>query len=281
LHRFRLQRPVDKQGILCSILLSYADTKSVRIITGIGPGRQSPNPQRRSLALLAVALTLAVPPAAADGPPTVVAADDLRLADGRGVRLAGVHVPPGDEAMAAVAGWLGQGALRLEPEPPPLDRHGRLRAQVRAAGGVWLQGELVRQGMAVVAPAADVPGAVIEELLGLERAARAAGRGLWATGAIGPWPAARVAAAPGAYVLVRGRVRGVARAQEFVYLNFGEDWRRDFTARAAARDAARFARQGLDLERLEGQEVLVRGHLLEANGPMIELVHLAQIEVMQ
>jgi hypothetical protein len=82
-------------------------------------------------------------------------------------------------------------------------------------------------------------------------------------------------------VLVRGRVRAVARAQEFVYLNFGEDWRRDFTVRAAARDAAGFARQGLDLEQLAGQEVLVRGPLFEANGPMIELVHPAQIEVMQ
>jgi micrococcal nuclease len=79
-------------------------------------------------------------------------------------------------------------------------------------------------------------------------------------------------------VLVRGRVRAVARAAEFVYLNFGEDWRRDFTVRADARDAARFARQGLDLERLE---IVVRGLLFEANGPMIELAHPAQIEVME
>jgi micrococcal nuclease len=276
-----VQRPVDKQGILCSILLSYADIGSVRIFTGIGPDRQSPNPRRRSLALLALALTLAAPPAAADGRPTVVAADELRLADGRGVRLAGVHVPPADEAMAALAGWLGQGSPSLEPEPPPLDRHGRLRAQVRTAGGIWLQGELVRQGMAVVAPMADVPAAALEELLGLERAARGEHRGLWATGASGPWPAARVAAEPGDYVLVRGRVRAVARAAEFVYLNFGEDWRRDFTVRADARDAARFARQGLDLERLEGREIVVRGLLFEANGPMIELAHPAQIEVME
>ena len=80
---------------------------------------------------------------------------------------------------------------------------------------------------------------------------------------------------------MRGRVRAVARAAEFVYLNFGEDWRRDFTVRADARDAARFARQGLDLERLEGREIVVRGLLFEANGPMIELAHPAQIEVME
>jgi hypothetical protein len=135
--------------------------------------------------------------------------------------------------------------------------------------------------MAVVAPVADVPAAALEELLGLERAARGEHRGLWATGASGPWPATRVAAEPGDYVLVRGRVRAVARAAEFVYLNFGEDWRRDFTVRADASDAARFARQGLDLERLEGREIVVRGLLFEANGPMIELAHPAQIEVME
>jgi hypothetical protein len=73
----------------------------------------------------------------------------------------------------------------------------------------------------------------------------------------------------------------VARAQQFVYLNFGRDWRRDFTVRAALPDARRFARQGLELDGLVGREILVRGHLLEANGPMIELVHPAQIEVVE
>ena len=120
-----------------------------------------------------------------------------RLADGRVVKLAGIELPASSdmaEAAAVAAAILATGPPVLEPEPAPLDRHGRLRVQLRGADGSWLQGELVQRGLALVAPAADVPGPVLAALLALEAAARAAGRGLWAGGRSGPWPAERVAA---------------------------------------------------------------------------------------
>lgn len=204
--------------------------------------------------------------------------EGLRLADGRRLRLAGILVLSPGEAGALLQGALGQ-ALRLDPPEPPLDRHGRLRAQAHGAG--WLQGELVRAGLAVVDPAPDVPDDALAALLALEREARAAGRGSWAKGGLGPFPAERVGAPAGAYALVRGRARAVASAGEFVYVNFGRDWRRDFTARVASGEARRLLRQGLDLGRLAGRDVIVRGWLLEANGPMIEVAHPAQIEVVE
>ncbi|MEK0081585.1 thermonuclease family protein [Benzoatithermus flavus] len=209
---------------------------------------------------------------------TLVGLQELRLDDGRCVRLAGVLVPPEAGPDTVLGAVLGQ-EVRLEPAAPPADRHGRLRAQVLGRG--WLQGELVRAGLAVVDPASDVPDATLAALLALEHEARAANRGVWARGEIGPFPAGRVEAPVGRYVLVRGRVQGVTRARAFVYVNFGRDWRRDFTVRADLEDARRFARQGLDLDRLVGRELLVRGWLLEANGPMIELEHPAQIEVVE
>jgi micrococcal nuclease len=214
-------------------------------------------------------------------------ADELRLVDGRRVRLAGIYVPPGPDgaddpaARDAIDGLIDGAPVTLESRPPPLDRHGRLRVQVHGADGAWLQGELVRRGLALAAPAPDVPDPLLAELLGLERAARAAKRGLWAGDDSGPWPAERVAAERGRYLLVRGRVRQVARAQDFVYLNFGEDWHHDFTVRAEARQADRFAKAGLDLQRLEGRTVEVRGLLFEANGPMIELAHPAQLVILE
>ena len=141
-------------------------------------------------------------------------ASELRLADGRRVRLAGIHIPSradGAEDPAprlALEALLGSAPATLPPEPLPLDRHGRLRVQLHAAGGAWLQGELVRRGLAVVAPAPDVLAPTLAELLGLERVARRAGQGIWGRAGSGPWPAERVAAARGRYVLVRGRVRG-------------------------------------------------------------------------
>jgi hypothetical protein len=123
--------------------------------------------------------------------------------------------------------------------------------------------------------------AALARLLTLERAARVAALGIWHEGAVGPWPAERVAAEPWTYVLVRGRVLAVARARGLVYLNYGRRWREDFTVKVEEATARRLARQGLDVNALEGRNLLVRGTLLLENGPMIELVHPAQIEVLE
>ena len=71
----------------------------------------------------------------------------------------------------------------------------------------------------------------------------------------------------------------VARAQGFVYLNFGRRWKEDFTLRAEEATAKRLARAGLDLMALEGRNVLARGVLFEQDGPMIEITHRDQVEV--
>ena len=223
------------------------------------------------LGLLAVAWA---PPAPAGD----VVSGDLTLADGRALRLAGIELDAsGRETLVELA----QGELVLQPALPPADRWGRLRAQARVAGGPWLQDELVRRGLAVVAPAEDVPEAEIEKLLVLERAARGARAGIWAGTAHGPWPAARVEAEPWRYVLVEGRVAKVARAQGFVYLNFGRRWKEDFTLRAEEGTARRLAKAGLDLLALEGRNILARGVLFEQDGPMIEITHRDQVEALE
>jgi micrococcal nuclease len=235
------------------------------------PHAQATPPVRAACLLVAAVLGLWGGPADAEEPALAAEAagpQELRLAGGRTVRLAGIWVEPadGEAALAALAGWLdGAAAVELGAEPARADRHGRLRAQARTRDGNWLQGELVRRGLAVA--------------LALERGGRLAALGVWAGGAVGPWPAGRVAAERGRYVLVSGRVREVARVQDQVYLNFGEDWRSDFTLRVEARRARAFAKAGLDLERLAGRNLVARGHLFETGGPMIELVHPAQIEV--
>ena len=221
-------------------------------------------------------LLAAVPAAVARAAEAALPADVVRLGDGRLVRLAGVEVPA--SRAGAVMG-VDLAGLATEPAAPRADRWGRLRAQVKGPGRRWVQGELVRAGDAVVAPAEDVPAGVLAELLALEKEARGARRGVWATAEAGPWPAARVTAAPGSYGLVEGRVVKAARAQGFVYLNFGRRWTEDFTARAEEADARRLAKGGLDLLKLEGRDLIVRGTLFEQGGPMVELAHPAQVEV--
>ena len=201
----------------------------------------------------------------------VATAQELRLADGRSAVLAGIVAidPPAPGIRVSL----------IDPQARSLDRHGRLRGQLRGPDGIWLQAAMVESGLAVVDPATDVAPDTLVELLRLERDARASRRGRWADRSLGPNPAEHVVAAPGAFVLVRGIVREVSRRYDLTYLDFGADWRRDFTVRAATKQLADFARDGLDVAGLVGKRILVRGWLFENAGPMVELAHRLQLEV--
>jgi endonuclease YncB( thermonuclease family) len=244
---------------------------------------------------LALALLWADPAGASaspspEGPVAVAevpAGDLLRLADGRIVRLAGIRLPPAaedalllaEEARAALSTLLDGQEVRLAAADAPYDRYGRLVAQIERADGLWLQGALLERGLAQVQTR---PGetARAPQMLAIERAARAARRGLWVNPAFQALEASQVAHAAGRFRIVRGEVVQVAPTERFVYLNFGADWRRDFTVRIAKEVARGLADAGLDVASLPGRRLEIRGVVLEAGGPLIELSHLEQMQVL-
>ncbi len=71
--------------------------------------------------------------------------------------------------------------------------------------------------------------------------------------------------------VVRGRV----------YLNFGADWKTDFTVTVAPRDRRLFDDAGIDPGAFAGARLRVRGWVKQYNGPMIEVTHPEQIEVLE
>jgi micrococcal nuclease len=208
----------------------------------------------------------------------------LELDDGRLVRLAGIRLPTGaaarDLARAedALAGLVERRVVRLELADPPRDRHGRLVAQLWRHDGLWLQGALLEQGLVQVQTR---PGetALAAEMAALEQAARSTRTGIWAHGRFAPRPAHQVGALVGSFQVVQGHVMRVEPTERYIYLNFGRDWRVDFTLRVARSSAPSFRDAGIDLEQLEGQDVEVRGYVLEAGGPLIELSHPEQIRL--
>ena len=212
----------------------------------------------------------------------VPGAERLELADGQSVRLAGIRVPPtaAEQARALLAELAADRTLRLGTGPAPLDRYGDLVAQVERADGLWLQGALLEQGPR---PGADPTrrGRARGGHAALEQAARAAGRGLWRQPALAPRPADQLADAVGSFQIVHGRVLRVAPTEHYVYLNFGHDWRSDFTLRLRRAELdASFARSPIDVLALAGRRVEVRGFVLDAGGPLIELSHPEQIQVL-
>ena len=216
------------------------------------------------------------------------------LDDGETVRLAGIQTPSRAEggaaspaaqlamdARQALAALVQGRRVGLALGDTRRDRYGRLRAHlVRTDDGAWIQGTLLAAGLARVHSLVD-DRAAVADMLAIERRARADRLGIWSQ------PHYRVRAASVAdaglrsFQLVEGRVRAAAVVRGRGYLNFGADWREDFTVSIAPRDRRRFEAAGIAVEDYEGRLVRVRGWVESFNGPMIEATHPEQIEVLE
>ena len=211
----------------------------------------------------------------------IVDPSTLRLAGGEVIRVAGVHVPQAQAlaAQQALRDEIGR-ARQILVGGATFDRYGRRAARVVVEDGRSLAALLVGRGLAIVQPTSG-SGLDHAELLILEGGARDARLGVWADPA-GPLATAdTVADLIGRYGVVEGRIRSVGPTDHHVYLNFGADWRSDFTLRirrAELKDVT--GRSVEDVERLAGRTVRSRGLVIEAGGPLIELSHPEQIEVL-
>jgi hypothetical protein len=124
--------------------------------------------------------------------------------------------------------------------------------------------------------------AATAHLLALEAEARGASLGLWAheDHAVRDVHPDGLAQHYASVQLVEGRVIRAAETRSGrTYLNFGADYRTDFTVLIEAEDRPAF--EPLDLVGLEGRRLRVWGWLREENGPMIRLEHPARLEVLE
>lgn len=213
---------------------------------------------------------------------------ELDMPDGETVtiRLAGIELPrPGAPGHALAMQFLDRELaaapmIALIPADGRADRYGHLIADLDLGDGRLAQ-RLVSEGYALAYswPETREEGAA---LLPLEQAARNSGVGLWGAGAF-----AIRTADPNTLALyletvqiVEGRVIDVAETRDRTYLNFGFDYRTDFTVSIAAADVALFAEAGIDLLQLEGRNVRVRGWINDINGPSMALDHPERLEVL-
>lgn len=191
--------------------------------------------------------------------------DTVRLADGRHLRFIGLDTPEmgrdgdppqplAEAATQALRGLLAQGGgeLLLRMDAEPRDRHRRLLAHPFLTDGRSLTAELLRRGLATVLV---VPpnGWNLECYLAAEREARAHGRGLWALPEYRPVEAAELSRSARGFRLVRGRIARVGHSRYAVWINLAGG----VVGKIAREDLPSF--QGLDLDRLEGRRVELRG----------------------
>lgn len=214
--------------------------------------------------------------------------DSFLAADGSEVELAGVLAlgsggeKIGAEAQAAaraeLSRLLGAGALSLAFGPQEKDRYGRQLAQV-FAGGDWVQGRLLREGLARAMPEWG-EGACAAELLAEEDEGRRAKRGHWGDGSFAVLTPDELAQKTGTFQIVEGTVRAVAVQKRRAYINFGADWKSDFTVAIAPDDMKEFRRPKMNLKGLTGAQVRVRGWLESYYGPEIQIARPAAIEIL-
>lgn len=213
------------------------------------------------------------------------------LRDGRAADLEGILLPRGQrdhapaflarQAIAAARGMAVHHRATLAAEWPKEDRYGRLRAQVffPETDEPWLQVALLQQGLARVNIAPDRRECAAP-LYAAERSARAHHRGIWAFAAYAIRTPHTLAGDMGTFQIVEGDVVSADVRGGRAYLNFGQDWRTDFTATISPDDMKLFRAAGIDPRGYAGKHVRVRGWIQSMNGPEIELADPESIEVL-
>ncbi len=223
---------------------------------------------------------------------------DPPLEDGNEIRLVGIQAPKlplgrknfkawplSAEAKDLIADLTLGEQVALSFGGSERDRYGRWLAHLHITTGsnkgLWVQGEMLRQGLARVYSFADNRSQV-DEMLALEHEARQAGRGIWALDyyAIRNADSVILSRKLGTFQLIEGRVVDAAKVKGTIYLNFGADWRNDFTVSLRHKTVRMFKKAGIDPLTLKGQSIRVRGWLSKRNGPMIKVSHPEQIEVL-
>ena len=234
--------------------------------------------------------TLDSPGCMAGGGPAVVAgvgADlDLRLADGRTVRLGGIAVQENAaEAQRDLASWLTQAAVMVLPLHAEPDRWGRTVALVFAASPadpgrpVSVTEALIGAGRVLARPDPALT-ACWAIALRLEHEAERQRLGLWATSPVlAPGDVAGLRTHAGALAIVAGRLAAVREGRFRVYLRFADDAGTGMAAALALPLARRLTKAGTDPHGWVGRSLQVRGLLDDRWGWQIEVTDPQQMEL--
>jgi endonuclease YncB( thermonuclease family) len=253
---------------------------------------------RRALAGVALAAALAPAPStlaacgAAAGKARVAEVTDrleIRLADGRLARLAGLDAPDprrGDPQTAAAArAFLSDrlagrdvGLVLFSPKP---DRWSRFLADLSPEGAESGEGAaklLISAGFARVRPEFETRGCVAERLQA-EAVARQAGLGLWNDpdySILDATDVEELERQDGRFVIVEGVVRRVGVGRARLYLDFGG--RGGFTVVVARKSQNAFQGAGASLTSLAGEKIRARGVLDGRFGPRLEIAEPPMLE---
>lgn len=163
-------------------------------------------------------------------------------------------------------------------EEESLDKYGRTLAYVYV-DNVCVNEELLKKGLARALSIPPCGNNKYKEYTKFEAQACAQRAGLWADEKV--IKADNANSVMGQKASIRGKVLSVYRGKKAIFLNFGTDYRHDFTAVIFIKDLPNFTAFGITpLLTYSGKDVIVRGKVKEHNGPEIILLYPSNIEVL-
>lgn len=222
---------------------------------------------------------------------TVQTGDKVTLQSGEVIVLADIKAPEywpkdapynswpyGRASKQALADLVRGKPITLLCDRKPTTAFREKRAHILLADGSWLQSLLVSTGNAFFFPTERQAG-ITAFLSNAEKDAREGRLGMWRSGRFSVVSATSDELKTGWFQWVRGTVISAKTIGKTSYLNFGEDWRSDFTIQFPARIARELSKRGIDVETLYGRRIEARGWVEWSGGPKIILSHPDQMEV--
>jgi len=224
---------------------------------------------------------------------SIVDGDTLFLEDNQQIRLVGIQAPklplgrPGfkkwplaDESRNLLTRLSQNQYVTLYYGGNRRDRYNRTLAHLYLDDGTWIQGELLKAGLARVYSFADNR-AIVPQMLAAETHARQNNRGMWRLDHYKIRTTENAVQHLNNFELVEGTIYKVAKVKGTIYLNFAKDWKSDFTLTLKNKAIKMFQKAGIDPLELAGKKIRARGWLKYYNGPAITITHPEQIEILE
>ncbi len=169
--------------------------------------------------------------------------------------------------------------VTLYCDKPAKNTFGDTIAHIQLSDGTWLQHLLVQEGHAFFYP--NVAHTEISTaLVNAENRARTEEVGLWASSLYRPLRATGSNLKSGWFQTVEGKIYSAKKIGKKIYLNFGQDWRKDFTIQLNGKLEKKYLKQGVTPLSLAGQNIEVRGWVEWSGGPKIILTHTDQMRLL-
>lgn len=223
----------------------------------------------------------------------VIDPQTLQLDDGSLIGVIGLHFPDlqvyttGDFALTAqkiLKDMLeGESVMLYQTKTGDWGRVNRMGHKLmhieRQSDKVWVQGALLALGLAQVKTGQRNP-EMAAQMYALETKARASKIGIWEDGHSAVITPEETPEHLNSFQIVEGRVESVATRNNRTYVNFGKDWRTDFTVSITSGDRRRFLKAVVNPMDWGGKTIRVRGWIDEYNGPYIQITHPEAVEIL-